>query len=376
MDSAIIVGAGTFGASLAWLMAREGVAVTLIDQYEPGDPRASSGGESRLYRCSHGGAEDYTRSARRGRELWQELEQATGGELLVERGVAWFAHREEGWEAASERTMRALDIPCERLSVGEAARRFPSFAGDDLAFVLYEPEAGAVRAARGVQALVAAARTEGARVKRARAEPMGGGVVLPDTGARMEAGVVVWACGGWLRGLFPGLVSLRTTRQELLFFDGGPAWADPSVPCWVDYDLAAYGTSDIDDLGVKAAPDTEGPAIEPDADLPPVSAEGEAAAREYLARRFPALVQAPLKGSKSCRYELSPDSNFIAAPHPAEDGVWILGGGSGHGFKHGPALAERLLAVLRGAGEPLPRAFGLHERMPGRSLRTAGSSAE
>src|SRR3954470_14653627 len=124
-------------------MARAGIAVTLIDQFEPGDPRASSGGESRLYRCAHGGAEDYTRSARRARDLWRELEHETGEELLLERGVAWFAHREDGWEAASERTMRALDIPCERLPVAEAAARFPSFDGDDLAFVLYEPAAGA-----------------------------------------------------------------------------------------------------------------------------------------------------------------------------------------------------------------------------------------
>src|SRR4051794_35295631 len=98
MDSAIVVGAGTFGASLAWLLARDGISVTLIDQFEPADARASSGGETRLYRCSHGGDEDYARSARRGRELWRELEAETGAELLLERGVAWFAHREDGWE--------------------------------------------------------------------------------------------------------------------------------------------------------------------------------------------------------------------------------------------------------------------------------------
>ncbi len=53
--------------------------------------------------------------------------------------------------------------------------------------------------------------------------------------------------------------------------------------------------------------------------------------------------------------------------------MWILGGGSGHGFKHGPALAELLVAALQGIAT-LPRDFGLHERAPGRSLRTAGSS--
>ena len=74
MDSAIVVGAGTFGASLAWWLAREGVSVTLVDQFEPGDRRATSGGETRLYPLRHGGDREYTRSARRARELWRELE--------------------------------------------------------------------------------------------------------------------------------------------------------------------------------------------------------------------------------------------------------------------------------------------------------------
>ena len=211
MDSAIVVGAGVFGASLAWQLARESVAVTLIDQFEPGDERATSGGESRLYRCSHGGAEDYTRMAWRGQELWRELEAQTRTELLLEHGVAWFAHREEGWEAHSERTLQAHDIPVERLEIAEAGRLYPSFSGDDLAFVLLEPRAGAIRAARAVHALVDGGRAEGVRFKRGRARPHGRAVEMVDTGARMEAGAVVWACGAWLRDLFPGLVELGVT---------------------------------------------------------------------------------------------------------------------------------------------------------------------
>ncbi len=371
MDSAIVVGAGTFGASVAWQLARRSVAVTLIDQFEPGDSRATSGGETRLYRCSHGGAAGYTAMARRARDLWREVEAQTGESLLIEHGLDWFAHREDGWEAQSERVLQDHGVPVERLDVSEAARRYPSFAGDDLAFVLHEPEAGAIRAARAVRALVAAGRDEGVRLKRGRAVPHGRAVELQD-GARLEAGAVIWACGGWLRSLFPGLVDLRVTRQELFFFDGGPGWTD--VPAWVDYDLAAYGTGDIDDLGVKAAPDVEGPAIDPDDPLPAVSAAGEQAARDYLRRRFPDLAGRPLKGSKTCRYELTPDSCFIAAEHPAEPGVWIVGGGSGHGFKHGPALAERVADAVQGIGE-LPQEYALRERAPGRSLRTAGTSA-
>jgi sarcosine oxidase len=366
----VIVGAGTFGASLAWWLSRAGEHVMLVDQFEPGDDRSSSGGETRLIRCSHGVDSDYTTMARRARTLWRELEAEARDDLMIECGVAWFAHRDDGWESASLRTLAAQGIPAERLEVGEAARLFPSFRGDDVEFVLLEPEAGVIRAQRAVRALVASAAAHGARVVRGRAHPEATAAVLED-GTRLEGDAVVWACGAWLAVLFGELLSLAVTGQELLFLDGGPAWGAPGVPGWVDYDRAMYGTADIDALGVKAAFDAEGPPLDPDADLPAV-ASTEDEVRAYMRDRFPALELAPLVGARSCRYELSPDSHFIAAPHPEHPGVWLLGGGSGHGFKHGPAMAERLAAALA-AGAPLPARFALGDRPLARSLRTAGS---
>jgi glycine/D-amino acid oxidase-like deaminating enzyme len=366
----VIVGGGTFGSSLAWWLAGRGDDVTLVDQFAPGDPRATSGGETRLIRCGHGIDADYARSARRARTLWRELEAETGEDLLIECGLVWFAHGETGWEADSLRVLGELGIPVARESVAETARRFPSLRGDDLAWALYEPEAGVLRAQRAVQALARAAQARGAQVLRARGVPEGDAVRLDD-GRTLEGDLVVWSCGGWLAGLFGGLVNLTVTQQELYFFDGGPAWRD--APGWVDYDRATYGTGDLDGLGVKAAWDEQGPPLDPDADLPAGTPEIERLTRGYLAERFPALADAPLKGAKTCRYELSPDSHFIAAPHPEHPAVWIVGGGSGHGFKHGPAMAERLAAAWDG-GEPLPPRFALGERVAGASMRTAGSN--
>ena len=365
----MIVGAGTFGASLAWTLAGRGDEVVLVDQFEPGDVRATSGGETRLIRCSHGPDADYTAMARRARTLWRALEAETGVSLLTESGISWFAHSDDGWEAASEATLRRLDIPVVRQEVGEAAAQFPSFDGNDLAWVLHEPEAGVLRAQLGVQTLARAAAARGACVVRGLARPDGDRVVVG--GDVYEADRVVWSCGGWLAKLFAGLVELRVTRQELFFLDGGPGW-DRS-PGWIDYDRAVYGTGDLDALGVKVAWDMEGPPLDPDADLPPATAETEQLARGYVADRFPALARAGLVGSKTCRYEITPDSQFIAAPHPEHASVWIVGGGSGHGFKHGPAMAERITRAWHD-GEPLPGRFGLHERERGTSLRSAGSN--
>jgi len=144
--SAVVVGAGVFGGSLALRLASSGWDVTLVEQYPPGHVRAASGGESRLIRFSHGASSWYTRSAWRALQLWRELEQETGTELFVPSGVAWFFRTSNGWGAESERVLQEEGIPVERLSPDEAARLFPSFDGQGLSSVLYEPEAGVLRA--------------------------------------------------------------------------------------------------------------------------------------------------------------------------------------------------------------------------------------
>jgi glycine/D-amino acid oxidase-like deaminating enzyme len=371
MRSAVIVGAGVFGASLAWQLARTGTGVTLVDQFEPGDARATSGGESRLIRCGHGPYREYAASARRARTLWRELEGECGEQLMAETGLTWFARAEDGWEARTIPVFEELGIPYERLAPEDGARLFPSFSPDGLAFLLHEPEAGVLFAQRAVRALARQAVAHGAELVRGVARPAGAAARLDD-GRTLEGDVVVWACGGWLGRLFGEHVAIRTTCQELFFFDGGPAWAADGVPAFVDFDGAIYGTRDVDGLGVKAAPDRDGPPLDPDADLPQASAAGEAIARRFLAERFPALADAPLRGSKCCRYELSPDAHFVAAPHPEHAGVWLLGGGSGHGFKHGPALAEQLAPALAGAAPP-PARFALGDRRARSVLRTAGA---
>jgi sarcosine oxidase len=168
-------------------------------------------------------------------------------------------------------------------------------------------------------------------------------------------------------------VRIRVTRQDLFFFDGGPQWRTPSVPAWVDYDRAVYGLGDLDGTGVKVAPDVEGPAFDPDRSERAPDPANEQRAREYAAERFPALAQAPLKLAKVCQYALTEDTNFVLAPHPELERNWILGGGSGHGFKHGPALAEYAARVIAGEEQPEER-FGLGPRSRGPSLRTAGTT--
>jgi sarcosine oxidase len=366
LPSAIVVGAGVFGGSLALRLVSSGWDVTLVEQYPPGHVRAASGGESRLIRSSHGSASWYTRSARRALELWRELERESGSDLFVPSGVAWFFSSSNGWGAESERVLREESVPVERLAPEEGARLFPSFDPTGLASILYEPEAGVLRAREATRVISEQAVARGARFVSGTAAPEGETVAVG--GEWLEADRIVWAGGAWLAGIFPGLVDLRVTRQDVYFFGAPGGWQAPSVPAWVDFDGGVYGVGDLDGRGFKASPDSEGPDFDPDAEDRVASGEKEREARDYLALRFPVLGGAPLVGTRSCPYSLTTDTNFLVAPHPEHERVWLLGGGSGHGFKHGPALAEYVQGLLEERDAPDP-VFGLGARPPGGGLR-------
>jgi sarcosine oxidase len=362
--SAIVVGAGVFGASVARHLAGDGWTVTLVEQAEPAHPKATSGADTRVLRYGHGDAAWYMRLAWRAHALWRELEQETGAELLAERGVLWLGGEGNEFLAQSEGHLRAEGIPVERLDLADAAALYPSFDANDLGVALLEPAGGVLLARKAVQALVDSARARGATWRQGRAVPHGAGVRLD--GEVLTADRVVWACGPWLPKLFGGLVQMRVARVEDRYLDAGPAWA--GVPVWMDYDVGFYGLPDVG-WGVKAAQDQPEEDYDPDTGSRALDPAEEQRIRKKLANRFPALADAPTTGGKVCQYELTVDNEFIIAPHPEHDGVWILGGGSGHGFKHGPALGEYVASLLDGRAAPEPR-FGLQERTPARGLRT------
>jgi glycine/D-amino acid oxidase-like deaminating enzyme len=358
MSSAAVVGAGVFGASTARELAKRGWEVTLVEQYVPGTVRSGSGGDTRLLRTAHGPVEWYTDLAWRARGLWLELEEESRTRLFEPVGVAWFAHREDGFEAASRQTLERAGIPCEWLAPDEAMHLYPSLGVVDLAAVLFEPEAGVLHARRATQVLVADGERHGVRLESWRATPAD-----PP-----KADVVVWACGAWLPQLFPDDVDLRIARREVFFFGDDAAWV--GTPGFCDYDRPFYGHGEVGGLGVKIAPDVTDEEIDPD-ELERLPSEHLAqVAREYARLRFPALAESPIVGSRVCQYELTGDTHFVFAPHPERESWWLLGGGSGHGFKHGPALAEYVADCVEGSREPEPF-HALGPRTGSAGLRTS-----
>lgn len=356
--NALVVGAGVFGASVARSLATRGWEVTLAEQHVPGTVRSASGGDTRLLRSAHGDADWYATSSRRSREEWLELQERTGRRIWEQVGLAWFARRADGFEAQSRASFERLGIPHEWLAPDEARRLYPSLDVDDLHGVLYEPEGGVLYARLATQLLVEDGVQAGVRLETARVVP-----------ADEPAGdAVIWTCGAWLGALFPRDVELTLSRRDVFFFGGEAAWS--GTPGFCDYDGAFYGHGELGGLGVKIAPDLPGPTVEPDTLERLPSPEREAEARRYAAHRFPALAHAPIVGARVCQYTLTGDTHFVVARHPERPRWWLVGGGSGHGFKHGPALGDYVADCVEGAREPEPF-HGLGPRSGDAGLRTA-----
>jgi glycine/D-amino acid oxidase-like deaminating enzyme len=358
MSHAVVVGAGVFGASTARALASRSWQVTLYEQYAPGNVRSASGGDTRLLRAAHGDADWYTELARQARSGWLELQEETGTRIFEPVGVAWFAQTDDGFEARSRRSFERLGIRHEWIAPPDAGSLFPSLDVHDLAGVLFEPDAGVVHARRATQLLVEDGEGRGVTLESGRIEPA----------SAPAADAVVWACGAWLPRLFPEHVALTLSRRDVFFFGGDASWC--GTPAFVDYDSRFYGHGEIAGLGIKIAPDLPGTDLDPDTVERLPLPEREAEARSYTARRFPSLARAPVIGARVCQYVLTEDTHFLVAPHPERESWWLVGGGSGHGFKHGPALGDYIADCIEGVR--VPESFlGLGTRTGNAGLRTA-----
>jgi glycine/D-amino acid oxidase-like deaminating enzyme len=373
MSHIVVVGAGVFGTWTASHLLAAGARVTLVEAYGPGNSRSSSGDESRIIRCGYGADEIYSRYALRSLRLWRDLaSSATEQPPLLHRcGVLWLAAGDDPYTDATRRTLEHGRYPLQVLDAAALADRYPHMDVADVSTALFEPECGVVMARRAVSALAARLVRDEVPIVRARIGPIEAapgplrGVQIGD-GRELRADAFVFACGAWLPKVFPSLLEgrIRPTRQVVLYF-GTPAgderFGPQHTPAWVDFPSGVYGAPDLEGRGVKVGLDRHGDAFDPDTGDRTVDLASVAIARAWLARRFPAMAGAPLVESRVCQYENTSTGDFLIDRHPDHDNVWIVGGGSGHGFKHGPAVGEHVAGLIS-KGEDLEPRFSLQAR--------------
>jgi glycine/D-amino acid oxidase-like deaminating enzyme len=364
---AVVVGAGVFGAWTALWLRSLGRTVALLDAYGAGNSRSSSGGESRILRMGYGADEIYTQWAFRSRELWTALfDQVGRPELFQNTGVLWTPPPGHPRAASMQAAFENCGVAFQRLTSSQLERSYPQMRFREERIGLYETDAGVILARRAVQAVLEEAVRNGVEYALDAALPTGGSQVKTESGKVLSAGLLVYCCGPWLPKLFPEVLGgrIRVTRQEVFFFGtpaGDPSFAPPRMPAWTDITdpHGAYTIPDLENRGFKLAFDQNGEEFDPDSGDRVV--RGVADARAFLAERFPALAAAPLVESRVCQYENTSTGDFLIDRHPDFDNVWLVGGGSGHGFKHGPAVGEHVCALIDGRAPAEPR-FSLESK--------------
>ena len=363
-----VIGAGAFGGWTALHLLEHGARVTLLDAWGPGNSRASSGGETRIMRGSYGPDQPYTEMAARALKLWAKYERHWKRQFLHRTGVLWMASgHDNSFERGSIEPLRAAKIKFQELSASQLKKRWPQINFEGIKWAIFEPECGYLDARTSCQAVVETFVVAGGKYRQLAVQADGletgplRSLALSD-GSRLKADFYVFACGPWLSKLFPQTIGdlVQPTKQDIFFF-GAPAgddrFTDAHMPVWGDhrgsfrYGIPGALSGDAR-RGFKIADDTRGPAFDPSDGERVASPETLQDIREYIAFRFPALRDAPLLETRVCQYEQTPDSNFILDRHPEMKNVWIAGGGSGHGFKHGPAIGEMMAELILKDREP------------------------
>ena len=356
-----VIGAGVFGSWTAHHLLRAGHRVTLVDAYGPAHSRASSGGESRLTRAGYGRDAIYTQMAWDSLPQWKALSAVSGLPIFIDSGVLFFSHVRDDYFAGAVEVHRRLGLPIGEMGRAELQKRFPMIDFTGVEVGLHEPGFGVLMARRAVQTLVDGfVRSGGTYSTGAAQPPSSTGEALGDvrlsSGELVQADRFVFAAGPWLPKLFPDVIGprIRPTRQEIFYFappTGDRTFLPAAMPGWADFNAGDifYGTPELEGRGVKFAHDAHGAQVDPDTqDRRPT----EAALTEIVAfrdRRFPALRKTPLTGAEVCQYENSSNGDFLIDFHPRWSNVLLVGGGSGHGFKHGPEVGRHAAGRLFGA---------------------------
>jgi glycine/D-amino acid oxidase-like deaminating enzyme len=426
----VVIGAGAFGGWTALNLQRMGARVTLVDMFGPGNSRSTSGDETRGVRTSYGDrphGELWMRWANASIAHWKRFDAefaapartqiffTTGDLYMRSEWIPELLRTREWW--------RKNGIAHETLSPDDVRKRWPVIQVDDITAILYETNAGVVRARRATQLVAEVFQREGGRLVIGRVVPptpgeFDGHTVKLTNGDMLSADAFVFAVGPWLGKTFALMQNrMRTPLGVVMYFatpPGDDRFTYPNLPTWNFPGTTGWAALPVDNRGFRVRgggggggtggggggggsgaggnpaagpgnqpaqspnqpPTSQAPAAagsgttpatenvtDPDLSSRWVAPERLASPRRFVTTRFPALKDAPIAQTWACHYESTSSRNFIVDRHPNLPNVWIAGGGNAEAFKMGPVLGEYVAKrVLGDEGDPaIARQFRIPE---------------
>jgi sarcosine oxidase len=346
---AIVVGVGGMGSATVFELARRGLRVLGLEQYDIPHDRGSSHGVNRIIRLAYWEHPAYVPLLRRAYELWRALETDRGEPLLYITGSIDAGRPQSRTVAGSLRSCEVHGLPHERLSAAELHRRYPGYRLTPDMEAVYQADGGFVLCERAIVGYVDAAHELGAEI-HARERVLGwdaseSGVAVRTSDGTYQADRLLITAGPWAAMLVPAFQTLaRPERQVLLWtqplqpklfrlgafpvfnldapeghFYGFPIFGVPGFKVGRYHHLHEQVTADGTDRECHAA--------------------DEASIREGIRQYFPD-ADGPTMAMKTCLFTNSPDEHFIIDRHPQLPNVTLAAGFSGHGFKFCSVVGE------------------------------------
>ncbi|HKQ49064.1 MAG TPA: N-methyl-L-tryptophan oxidase [Phycisphaerae bacterium] len=350
---AVVLGVGAMGSAACYHLARRGLSVLGIEQFEIGHDRGSSHGRTRVIRKAYFEDPRYVPLLHECYALWHELEAASGETLMQTTGCLNMGPAGHECILGVRESVERHELPHEFLAADEIRRRWSVFQPNEGDVGVFEADGGMLFPEKCVAAHVRLAEARGCRIlQRARVEGWSatpGGVVVQAGGERFEARHLVITAGAWLPVIAAQLgLPLIIERQVQAWFAPAEAeaFAVGRMPVFIHFlsDRSYYGLPHVGDGAVKVARHHGGTATTADTADRTVSAADEADIRSYLLRHLPE-ADGKLLDAKVCLYTNTPDDHFIIDRHPRHENVSVAGGFSGHGFKFS-GLVGRVLSDL------------------------------
>ena len=347
---AIVIGVGGMGSATVYHLARRGVSVLGLEQFDIPHDRGSSHGVNRIIRLAYMEHPSYVPLLRRAYELWREIENVSGERLLIITGGIDAGAPASATVRGSLLACDLHHLPHEVLDAAALHRRFPGYHLPAEMVAVYQPDGGFVLSERAIVAYVAAAQALGAEVHAREQvlawEASGDHAVEVRTNrGSYRARRLVIAAGSWAARLVPALRTLAVPERQVLI------WVHPRRPehfrlgAFPVFNLEApegrfYGFPIYGIPGFKLGKYHHRlEQVDPDHVDRDIHAEDEEVLREGIRRYFPD-ADGPTMTLKACLFTNTPDEHFILDLHPESPHVAVAAGFSGHGFKFCSVVGE------------------------------------